>query len=189
MSDAAPVEHLEPQAVAAYVTGRLNDSERRRIERHLAQCPECASEVVAIHRMERPRRRWAGLVVGGLAAAAALAIWVGGTGRAPQTPADHIRGPGAPSVLQLDAVHPADGSILGDSGFVWRAVKDAVTYRLTITDDAGDEMWSQTMSDTSLLRPANAELVPGRTYFWYVDALRSDGVSATSGVRRFQVGE
>jgi hypothetical protein len=189
VSDTALTEHLEPQAVAAYAAGRLNDSERERIERHLAQCPECVSEVVAIHRMTRPARWPARLLVGGLAAAAALAIWIGGPGRAPPAPADDIRGPEAPSVLQLDAVRPADGSTLGDSGFAWHAIENAVTYRLTITDEAGDEMWSQTTSDTSLLLPAGARLAPGRTYFWYVDALRSDGASATSGVRRFQIGE
>jgi hypothetical protein len=124
-----------------------------------------------------------------VAAAAALAIWVGGTGRTPQTPPDDVRGPGAPSVLQIDAVRPADGSTLGDLGFVWRAIANAVTYRVTITDTAGDEIWTQTTSDTILPRPAEAKLAPGHLYFWYVDALRSDGVSATSGVRRFRMGE
>ena len=189
MSDTASTDHLEPQAVAAYAAGAVDDLERARIERHLAQCRECVAEIVAIHRMQRPRRWPVGLVTVGVAAAAALALWVGGTGRVPQAPVDDIRGPHSPSVMQLEAVRPTDGSLLGDSGFVWHAIADAVTYRLTITDDAGDETWSQATSDTSLPRPASARLVAGRSYFWYVDALRSDGVSATSGVRRFQVGE
>jgi hypothetical protein len=91
------------------------------------------------------------------------------------------------SLLQLEAVRPADGSVLDSTGFAWRAIEGAVAYRLTITDSAGDEVWSQTSSDTS--RPTPPRLQPKKMYFWYVDALRNDGVSATSGVRRFQLRE
>jgi hypothetical protein len=190
VADTVPNDHLDPNAVAAYVAGRLKADERSWIERHLADCPECVSEIVAIHRTERPRRRFAPVVAGGLVAAAAVvAIWVGSTGRVPQTPADDIRGPGGPSVLQLEAVRPADGSTMDDAGFIWRAMANAVTYRLTVTDEAGDEIWNQTTSDTTLRPSPEVTLAPGRTYFWYVDALRSDGVSATSGVRSFRIGE
>jgi anti-sigma factor RsiW len=190
VSDTASADHLEPRLVAAYAAGTLDASERERIERHLSQCRDCVAEVVAIHRIGRPRR-WPllPLVTGGLAAAAALAIYLGVAGRTAPTPADDIRGAESPSVLRFDAVAPADGAVLGDSGFVWRAIADAVTYRLTITDDAGDELWSQTTSDTAATRPRSVRLLAGRTYFWYIDALKGDGTSATSGVRRFQIGE
>jgi hypothetical protein len=178
-------DHLEPDLVVAYAAGRLATAERRRVEEHLSRCGECVSEVVTIHRLRR-RRAWPAVAAaGGLAAAAAvLVLWFGGTERAPATPPDRIRGPGTPSVLRLDAVRPADGSVLDSTGFVWRAMDGAVAYRLTITNAAGDEVWNRVSSDTALSTPAG--LQPGQTYFWYVDALRKDGVSATSGVRRFQ---
>lgn len=187
MAETDSTAHLEPRMVAAYAAGTLDGADRAHIERHLAHCHDCVAEVVAIHRM-RPRRRWPRqLIAAGLAAAAVLAVWIGAPRRPPPQPADSIRGPGAPSVPHLDVVRPADGGSLGDSGFVWHAIKDAVTYRLTITDDAGDEISSQTTADTASTRPASVPLLPARTYFWYVDALKRDGASATSGVRRFHV--
>jgi hypothetical protein len=61
------------------------------------------------------------------------------------------------------------------------------TYRLVVTDEAGDVRWAASTSDTVVLLPDSVILVSGGTYFWYVDALGDGGTPATSGVRRLTV--
>lgn len=41
----ASVEHLGPEAIAAYVDGEMTPAANRRAESHLRQCPECRAEV------------------------------------------------------------------------------------------------------------------------------------------------
>ena len=43
-------DHLNPEAVAAFVDGELSDSAFRRAARHLADCDECCAEVDAQRR-------------------------------------------------------------------------------------------------------------------------------------------
>ena len=40
-------DHLNPEAVVAYVDGELTPAAAARAERHLGQCPECCEEVRA----------------------------------------------------------------------------------------------------------------------------------------------
>ena len=43
-------DHLNPEAVAAFVDGELSDSAFRRAARHLSDCDECSGEVDAQRR-------------------------------------------------------------------------------------------------------------------------------------------
>lgn len=43
-------DHLNPEAVAAFVDGELSDSAFRRAARHLTDCDECSAEVDAQRR-------------------------------------------------------------------------------------------------------------------------------------------
>ena len=61
-------------------------------------------------------------------------------------------------------------------------------YHLTLTDPAGHALWLHETSDTAVAPPPNVSLTPGRTYYWYVDALDAGGSSLTTGTRRFMLG-
>lgn len=182
-------EHLSPNEVASYVSGDIDSSERIHIEEHLAGCSECASEVAAVYRMRQPTRR-PSLLVAGLAAAAVLIIWF----QAWLMPAgrrvpDEFRAPVTSAVPAVEVIEPAEGSPLqGIPRFLWHSTPGAVTYRLTVSDQGGNEVWSITTSDT-FATPPKTQLSKNTTYFWYVDALRSDGNSSTSGIHRFHSGD
>ncbi|CAB0691689.1 anti-sigma factor [Corynebacterium diphtheriae] len=47
----ASVEHLNPEAVAAFVDNELSPAAAHRAKIHLVHCPECREE---IHRQRRP---------------------------------------------------------------------------------------------------------------------------------------
>ena len=186
MSDSAPDDHLDPAEVIAYARGRITEDVRTRLERHLARCRACVAEVVAVGREQRASRRPIALALGGLIAASLAAIWFA-TAR-PTTPVSPVdeRGPAdTPAALQV--IEPANGAIAGDAtSFIWRPAPEAITYRVTVTDSAGAEVWSATTSDTVALAPEQSALDRGRTYFWFVDALRKDGRSVSSGLQHFR---
>ncbi|NIM47708.1 MAG: hypothetical protein GTN62_00110 [Gemmatimonadales bacterium] len=138
----------------------------------------------------RWKRRYA---IGGLIAATvigALVVLPGG-GEAPPTDLpSRLRGDAGEGVLQIPVVRPRDGSVLvrGEAVFEWRQVGTDVLYRVALADEDGDRVWSGSTTSSMLALPSAVELLPGQSYFWYVDALLPDGLSATTGVRRFEIG-
>jgi hypothetical protein len=167
--------------------------ERSRLEGHLADCRECRLEVAAVRRMLRARSYRSPMILlpASLAAAAAIAfvalnIQQGG----PESSAERVRTPNASfptdASARIDVRYPTDGDTirLGKPALVWSAVTGEPTYRLTLTDASGQTLWTSTTTDTTLTLPAQV-LHPRATYFWYVDALRSDGRAASTGVRSF----
>jgi len=70
--------HLEVEQVVGFIEGRLEASERTRVEAHLADCADCTSEIVSARRLARPaahpKRRLAG-IVSAAAAAGLLLSW------------------------------------------------------------------------------------------------------------------
>lgn len=182
-----PSQHLSPDEVTAYVTGNLSGTERFRIEQHLATCPECVAEVAAVHRATRPARQGRSALVAGLAAAAVLVLWLQVRPDPIGNGADELRAPANAVSSRVEVIQPADGAPLTSTGkLLWRSSPKAVTYRLTVTDQAGKEVWSITTPDTSVA-PPTVQLARNTVYFWYVDALLPDGSSNTSGVYRFRV--
>jgi hypothetical protein len=174
--------HLEPHEVAGYVAGRLSADERRRTEAHLADCAPCAEEVVAVARLAGPRRsfrRW-------LPAAAVAAALVGIAVLLPpgKPGSDVVRDGGSGPKIAV-VVPPDGGTVAGRPSFVWRRVEGASTYRLTVTGESGDSIWAMTTADTSLAVPREVTLRAGKRYYWYVDALLSDGGSLSTGILEF----
>jgi hypothetical protein len=92
--------------------------------------------------------------------------------------------------VTLEAISPLDGAVTAKDSvvFTWRSLGTEVSYRLTLTDERGDLIWSVGTTDTMVLLPSSAKLLSGRTNIWYVDALLADGRSATTGARRFRIG-
>ena len=68
--------------------------------------------------------------------------------------------------------------------FTWRSVAEGATYRLSLTDEAGDVLWTVNTPDTTVAL-VDIMLEADQLYYWYVDALLHDGGSATTGVQQF----
>jgi hypothetical protein len=184
--------HPAAEQIASYLSGTLAAPQRADLEAHLAECRGCRQEVLSSQRLLRShvinsrQRR----VIPFLGAAALVAILLARWASAPRVPEENVRGiDDAPTLSSpaLRALEPADRATIprGHVVFVWSGQAPGTIYRLTVTSEAGEAVWLRETSDSSLTLPAGISLQPGRTYFWYVDALDTAGQSITSGTRRF----
>ena len=194
---AEPAPHLRTAEVAGYVDGALTSSDNERVRAHLAECDECRAEVMAVHRLVRTQplqRRSRILIPTALAAAAVAFVLIARfQGSESSTRPDIVRSDSvsadADAVVRIGVVEPHDGDTVPATRarFGWRALTADATYRFTLTDQSGRTVWTTSAPDTLVMLPSEITLQSGSSYFWYVDALRSDGRSATSGVHRVVV--
>ncbi len=185
-----PQSHLEPHEVVAYLERTLPAPERTRIEAHLAACEDCSNEIAEVWRLWRPGARPARWLPVGLAAAAVVAavVLLRPAGHRPERAAgDLLRGSERGS--EVITVAPADSAVVqGRPVLVWRPVAGATGYRITVSREDGDSLWAGSTGDTTAAIPAGVALARSGTYFWYVDALLSDGQSLSSGLHEFKTG-
>lgn len=197
-TDHSPWQHLTNEELAAYLDGAAGPEETARVLAHLDTCESCREETADLLRLlhRRSRQKVRRLAVPLAAAAAVAGVLLVGSSLHQQTgrPGAALRAsPAATSAEALAKIHvlaPVSGSIvLPDSlRFAWGAVEEGAVYRLTLTDESGEPVWVQETSGTSLRLPRETELVPGRTYFWFVDVLLANGSTGSTGVVSFQVG-
>jgi hypothetical protein len=182
--------HLENGLAAAYVDGRLVAEDLAWVEAHLAECDACRLEIVAVRRLLRRRtRRFAWLAVAGLGVAAALLLVLFRPSEQDGSRKPPLRGGDASVVEAPVAIDPPANAMISTESirFTWRGSGAAVSYRLTLTDERGDVVWSTQTTDTAVVISRSVRLGSGRVYYWYVDALLPDGRSTTTGVHRFDV--
>lgn len=193
MPDSGPGEsqdsgHLDPSEVAAYVDGALDDAGRARVDTHLVDCGQCRAELIAVRRIvarASRRRRWFALTT--LAAAAAvvlLIVWPRGGERG--APGGPVVRDGETAVTGVILITPDSVTVLPLS-FAWHPVANATTYRVDLTTPAGALIWSGATSDTAMTVSDSVSLPTGVAYYYYVDALLTDGTSVSSGVRQIRV--
>jgi len=183
-----PERHLNPGEVARHAAGASPPEERARIEAHLAVCERCTDDMVAAWRYVGRRRRRPALLGWGLAAAAAVAGLLLLPSRAPSPSGSSLRGTGADSERVLSVVTPRDRELVSPPVVLtWRSHPDMVTYKLSLTTANGDSVWALATADTSTRLPDTLRLGPGLDYFWYVDGLRANGRSVSSGVHQFRL--
>lgn len=185
-----PDDHLSPEQIARYLDPTASVLDQKRMEAHLAKCDYCRGEVVATKRLIQARkrnRRWL-FAVPVAAAAAVVFLLVAPPSQDSLDEGRPVRA-GSEGGQRVEVVAPAnDSSIAADSiSFIWRDVGDVAQYSLRVTDTTGDVVVSETSSDTVLVLATRQHFRPGRTYFWFVDALFGDGESATTGIRRFKI--
>lgn len=182
-------EHLSAEEIAAYIDHKLSLDDTARAESHLADCHECRREVAASAGLVSAApttgaRRRIGRIAG-VAAAAAILLAVLFT--RPQRPDVAVeRRSGADEASRVHAISPRGGSTVDAESvaFVWRRDDDA-SYQLTVVDSSGAVVWVTTTGDTTVRLPRTVGLTPGKRYFWYVDALRANGFSVSSGPVEF----
>ena len=184
--------HIDVDEIAAYLDRTLSDADRRRVEAHLTACDECRTEVVASRGAvssapsTKPSayRSWRVL-----ASAAAAAVVIIATATISRSRADRATeretNIAAPAVA---IASPAEGASLGaDRVVAWHSLAENTSYRITIADQGAQPMYTTTVRDTSVRIPQSVTLATGGKYFWYVDAIRADGTTATSGLKSFTV--
>jgi len=197
------VEHLSDSEIAGFLDRDLSADEFSSVEGHLESCAACRAATVEVSRLAGAYNsdnaappvpgkssRWTRRVpaVVGLMAAASVAIVLMGRVGGPTKP-DSVR---SATTLAADArpilhvIGPPEIVPTGDSSiaFVWRS-GEANLYRFSILDDTGNPVVERELPDTALVLP-RATLVPGRLYFWRVDAV-ADGIAATSGARKLEL--
>ncbi|MFN0177868.1 MAG: hypothetical protein ACKVZ0_03645 [Gemmatimonadales bacterium] len=82
----------------------------------------------------------------------------------------------------------APASVVPPVRLVWRSVPNALTYRLEVIDDAGAEIVSTTLPDTSLVL-APGQVTAGVSNRWWIEVSFGAGGSTRSEVRRFTVND
>jgi hypothetical protein len=199
--------HLTDREVAGFLDADLAGPERERVEAHLDACDECRSELLQVARLaqevstpgdpragvpansaRRPASRWRWPVgIGGLAVAAALAtllLWPAGAGWDERPVPERW---GNEGVRRLDTHAPEPGGVIARDAlrFSWASL-GTESYRITVTGEDGALVWSRMVTDTVVAPPADLELPPGRTFFWYVDAIEI-GIVARTGAHSFTV--
>lgn len=189
--------HVSDEELAAWLDRRLEAPGRMRVEAHLVECDECravVAEATATLSARRHRKRLAFFTASGMVAAALVLLVVSGTLPISRDTEPTVRG--APPLLTEDvsrfaallpeprAVVPRDSLV-----FVWQRRPDGTVYQVTVSDERGVVMWDDRTGDTTLAPPAAAarSLVPGRTYYWKVEALLPDLRTASTGVSSFVV--
>jgi hypothetical protein len=204
------VDHVKPAELAAYVEHSLGTEDMRRVDAHLVECADCRAELgdgsravqqlqtseavtrplLQVSSPSRSLRR--PLLIGLLATAAValVAILPRNRNTADIQAVERDAPPVTRSTLpHIAVVSPEEGTQmrLSQPTLVWRRPDGASEFQVSITDEGGRTVWRTVTSDTVVVPPPDVLQGKQRRYFWYVDALLSDGRSITSGVHGFSV--
>ena len=194
--------HLKDDVLAAYLDRALPAAERRDADDHLADCATCRDELVAMSKLvagRAPVRQWprlAGYVAAVAAAAIAFAViarWRAAPGPSSDPGArmrDSTQADGA-SRRAVEVVAPAEGDTVTprELRFAWHPFGPGATYRFKLANDTSFVLLKLDTADTTVALPDSVQLVPGRSYSWWVDALTTDGRAASTGVRQFRTSQ
>ena len=182
--------HLEVHEVVCYVERNLTPADRERLEAHLADCDACTAEVAQLWRLRSSARRGRWLAFGAAAAAVLAGVVLLSPGaRAPGGEGPLVRDGVPDDGPALLVITPPDGATVEQHpAMVWHSVSGATTYRVVVTAENGDSVWSGSTRDTAIVLTPGVALERTRRYLWYVDALLSNGRWATSGVHEFRTG-
>lgn len=185
-------EHLSSEVVAAFRDGGLSASDRAVAELHLAHCVPCRQEMIEVDRFlangARPHTRIGRSALAGLGLAAAVVFgFVIIQDIDDSSGGERMRGEeGLAAMRQVTAMDPA-GVVELPVRFAWTSSEAGAFYRFSLVEEDGSALYSTGTRDTSLDLPDSVGLVGGETYFWYVDAILTDGRSITTGFQSFTV--
>lgn len=180
--------------MASYASRAVHGSDAAGVETHLEGCGLCRDELVQVAGVLRhSRRQRRARVAGGIGAAAAAltGVLLLGPSVERDLAEETMLRDGGPAVEEgvrkFGTVAPLDDArieSLAGAVFLWREVAPGAFYSLTVTDERGDLVWGGSTTDTILRLPADLEVEPGNRYFWFVEALLTDGTTATTDASR-----
>lgn len=179
--------HLDPEGISGLASGRLAGSERAAALAHVEACASCRADLTYLVGFERRRRRRrAAVILSGVAAAAVVVVLLP---RGEMMPVDALRA-GEEGVPLVASHQPGQGAVLAaDSArFVWGHMGAGTSYRFHISTVEGVPVLETAVRDTALYVDLGSRFGPGQ-YFWFVDALLSDGGAARSNVWSFTIRE
>ena len=183
-------EHLDPDEIAAYVDGAVTPDKRPRIESHLATCAECRAEVseaasiIATLPSARRRGTRALASAAGIAAMLLVFLWP----RADRDDIGRQHRESAVTTTVPPVILAPVGIVESANVFMWSSVPHAGRYEVHIFDPDGSVVWqAQTPRDTVLTPPSTIVLIPGRSYYWKVDAQTGFERSASSDLVEFSI--
>ena len=175
-----------PEALDALSSRRGAEEERLATLNHAMSCTECRRELDLLRAVggtaKRPfwHPRVFALAATLMLAAGALLVWQATRWDAP----DALRGTAAAVTLLL----PRDGArVTAPPAMVWRAVPDAINYRIEVLDPAGAVVASGAGPDTTLQLAAGSLAPADSAYRWRVEAELLSGGRVSSLVRRVVV--
>jgi len=181
-------EHVNESQVAGYLDRTLDETQRDRVEGHLADCGECRREVLAASHLLRShsvKRLWyvgPPVLVGSVLIAMLLT-----NPRAATEAMEPLIGHGGRGA-QLEATSPEDGALVDirDVVLTWSSDLPATSFDVTIVDSQDRAAWEVSVSEPRVVVPAG-RLKAGRTYAWRITARFEDGESAQTESRTFVV--
>jgi hypothetical protein len=176
---------LDADVLAACAAGTLPAELRPAALGHLAECRDCRLTMASLARaLESPavraelaslpdgraargddRLRFALPAAAAAAAVLFVALWTGGG--PPPEPAHR-----APAITAADNPEPISplGAARRVDALRWSAVPGVDRYRVTLFDAVGQMLFEADLQDTLVLLPDTIGLLPGRAYFWKVEA-------------------
>lgn len=172
---------LDDETIAALADGTLESVARAGALPHLAGCSRCRMAVASVARAladpdvarsiaavphSSPRRFYR--IALPLAAAAAIALLFA----KPRTPPEDVLTHRAPTITAEAAPSPESpvGRVAEAKTLRWTAVSGADRYRVTLFDAEGQVRYETDLAATVTVLPDSIVLVPGRPYFWKVEA-------------------
>ncbi|MFN2638079.1 MAG: zf-HC2 domain-containing protein [Gemmatimonadaceae bacterium] len=178
--------------IASYLDRRLGEADRERFESHIAQCTECRAAVVESEKFlkrVRPRRGTNAIIALATAAVVLVAVRFDATSRHDSQSAAASSRTSEPVIGALSVYGPTGEASSRGLRFVWSPIAGAVSYRLVVSDGSARPIWSNTGPDTAVALPTKVTLRTGESYFWIVDGLSSNGITRSTGVHEFRVGD
>jgi hypothetical protein len=174
--------------IAAYLDHGLPAEKLDAIEEHLVSCDICRASVVESQELlnrSRRSRRFVTTATFLVAAAAITLVAIPSIRRSTTSERDVLRITGSEAALK---VYGPIGEVRATpSRFVWGSTAGALSYHLTITTGTGADVWSASLTDTTIALPEGISLQPGQKYLWAVDAVAADGTTRTTGLREFEI--
>lgn len=180
--------HMTDLELAAYLDRGLSKADRSRVEEHLANCAECRRHLVesrnVLDKARRPRRIMTVSATLAAAVAAILVVNANDFWRGPETPRLTRSQAGGSALI---AYGPAGAIAPSPVRFVWASAPSATSYRLTLTGEDGNTVWTTSTADTAIALPHSVRLAAHKKYYWITDALTSDGKPGSTGLREFTI--
>ena len=181
--------HMNDLDIAAYIDRGLKPERRAQIEEHLADCGECRENLVKAEELVGKSRRpqLIGRYVALLAAAAVMIVAVPSIRSRPTSERPAVTRDDNDSARLIAYGPVGEVKSPGVVAFTWASAPDALSYRITVTTAGGADVWSTSLTDTSVVLPESIRLGSRTEYLWVVDALLKDGSTRSTGIHRFGI--
>jgi hypothetical protein len=199
--------------IASYADATLPETDREKVENHLADCRFCLEQVGFLARVKDteplgpvpqkllvkakeitraghvpsrvPRLRWAVAAAASMTIILATAFWL-----FQMEPVRNLRGAHTTDPAELpELVFPQEGATLARQAveFRWEALPESLFYELSLVTEEGDLVWKERFEETRASLAEGVEIQSGRKYYVWIRAHLSEGKTLKSNAVGFNV--